>query len=77
MDAPWFPALSTELEFEIRRQQIGLAELVNTDPARVATFAGDLLHLVRVQELALKGAMARVLELEAAEHRRGCGAHGV
>ncbi len=77
MDAPWFPALTTELEFEIRRQQIGLAELVNTDPTRVATFAGDLLHLVRVQELALKGAMARVLELEAAEHRRGCGAHGV
>jgi hypothetical protein len=77
MDPNWFPALSTELEFEIRRQQIGLTELVNTDPARVATFAGDLLRLTRLQELALRGAMARVIELEAAEHRRGCKAAGV
>ena len=64
MDSPWFPAMTTEQQFEVRRQQIGLVEMANTDPARVATFAGDLLHLVRVQELALRGAMARVIELE-------------
>jgi hypothetical protein len=64
MDSPWFPAMTTEQQFEVRRQQIGLVEMAEQDPRRVGQLCASLLHLVRVQELALRGAMARVIELE-------------
>ena len=53
-----------EEEFTTRRQQLGLLELVETDPKRVAEFCGQLLHLTELQDALLANATRRITELE-------------
>lgn len=74
MDPQWIPGLSHETAFNIQRQRLGLPELVESEPQRVAQLCGDLLLLTRLQEATLRDMAIRCADHDAAEHRRGLAA---